>query len=54
VNLIIDKIRINGDSFIKLLKQGQSEGSIRTDLSANELTAWTFHNLLALKKRVQH
>lgn len=48
----LDLIRISGESILKMFEKGQNEGSIRTDYTANELTAWTFNNLLGVVHRV--
>lgn len=48
----LDLIKMSGESIPKVFEQGQNEGSIRTDYTANDLTAWTFNNLLGMVHRL--
>lgn len=48
----LELIKINGESIPLVFEQGQKEGSIRTDFTANDLTAWTFNNILGMVHRL--
>lgn len=52
VKLIQDLIKNAGESMQCLFEKGQKEGSIRTDITAAELSAYTYNNILAIAHRL--
>lgn len=52
VHMVQDVFKQVGGPFYLLLERGQNEGSIRTDINAHELTAWSASALMSMAHRL--